>query len=130
MKSGLGAPPSRQPGLARWILCVVVIAGVPAIAQDYKFTISTAQPWTDTGVDLQSGEVVSITASAGAGGCDPAGVTSIASGQSLPVAAALPGALIARLQETGPATLIGASQQLPVSQAGHLYLGVHGAGAA
>ena len=91
-----------QPGLARWVLCVVVIACVPAFGQDYKFTISTAQPWTDTGVDLQSGEVISITASAGAEGCDPAGVGSASAGQNLPIAAAPPGALIARLQEAAP----------------------------
>ena len=28
----------------------------PLAAQDYKFTIPTSQPWTDTGVDLQQHE--------------------------------------------------------------------------
>ena len=79
-----------QPGLARWVLCVVVMACVPAFGQNYKFTISTAQPWTDTGVDLQSGEVISITASAGAEGCDPAGVGSASAGQNLPSGSPLP----------------------------------------
>jgi len=30
---------------------------------DYSFNVATTQPWTDTGVDLQSGDVLNITAS-------------------------------------------------------------------
>jgi hypothetical protein len=104
---------------------VVFAASLPLAAQDYKFTVSTAQPWTDTGVDLQAGDVVAIAASSRAGsGCDPAGVSS-SSGENLPVASALPGALIARLQDNGSPMLVGASQQLRVAEAGHLYLGVN-----
>jgi hypothetical protein len=115
------------------ILCaaaiLVVTASTPLVAQDYKFTISTAQPWTDTGVDLQPGDLIAITASAdhrsGGTSCDPAGVATATSAQNLPVATALPGALIARLQEGGAPTLVGASQQLRVPQAGHLFLGIN-----
>ncbi|HYK51420.1 MAG TPA: hypothetical protein VEU94_16980, partial [Terriglobales bacterium] len=53
---------------------VLVLVSLPLLAQDYKFTISTAQTWTDTGVDLHNGDTLAITASAGANGCDPAGV--------------------------------------------------------
>ena len=33
--------------------------------KDYSFTISTAQPWTDTGVELQSGDVLQFQVRAG-----------------------------------------------------------------
>jgi hypothetical protein len=48
-----------------------------------------------------------------------------ATAQTLPVSSALPGALIARLQENGAPMLVGASQQVRVAQAGHLFLGVN-----
>jgi hypothetical protein len=107
--------------------CFLVLLSAPAplAAQDYKFTVSTGQPWTDTGVDLQAGDVLAVTASPHSGStCDPAGVGP-AGGQNLPVPSALPGALIARLQESGAPMLVGASQQLRVTQAGHLFLGVN-----
>jgi hypothetical protein len=102
---------------------------LPLAAQDYKFTISTLQPWTDTGVDLHSGDSLAITASSPNGSCDPAGVTSTSTSQGLPVAAANPGALIARLQDGGIPSVVGASQHLPVPQDGHLFLGVNSNGA-
>jgi hypothetical protein len=108
-------------------LVFLMVAGLPSplAAQDYKFTVSTGQPWTDTGVDLQAGDVLAVAASAHSGSnCDPAGVGS-ATAQTLPVSSALPGALIARLQENGAPMLVGASRQLRVAQAGHLFLGVN-----
>jgi hypothetical protein len=114
-----------------FVLLAVAVWPLSLAAQDYKFTVFTAQPWTDTGVDLQAGDVVDVSAAPRSGSnCDPAGVNSSASaGQNLPVPAALPGALIARLQESGPATLVGTSQQLQVAQAGHLFLGINAEGA-
>ena len=114
-------------------LFLLLAAASPLSAQDYKFTIPTAQPWTDTGVDLPTGAVVAITASAnhpsGRSACDPAGVSSASTSPNLPVAAALPGALIARTQENGTPTLVGASQEVRLPQAGHLYLGINAEGA-
>ena len=114
------------------LFIVLMAAGAPAplAAQDYKFTVSTGQPWTDTGIDLQAGDVLAVSASPHSGSnCDPAGVSS-ATGQNLPVPAALPGALIARLQENGAAMLVGASQQLRVAQVGHLSFGINADGTA
>ena len=74
-------------------------------ARDYSFTISTAQPWTDTGVDLQAGQVLEINSSSAAS-CDPAGMSGAAS-SGLPVVSAPAGALIARLQSQGVPVLIG-----------------------
>jgi hypothetical protein len=115
----------------RTILCgavLVLVLSLPLAAQDYKFTVPTSQAWTDTGVDLHSGDMLAITASSGSGGCDPAGTAS-AAGQNLPVATALPGALIARLQDGGTPQLVGTSQDLRVPADGHLYFGINAEGA-
>jgi hypothetical protein len=107
-------------------LALLAVLAVPVRAQDYKFTVSTTQAWTDTGVDLEPGDVVSISATPHSGSsCDPAGATSSGASQNLPLASAVPGALIARLQDSGTPVLVGASQQLRVAQAGHLYLGAN-----
>lgn len=109
---------------------LIVFVSLPLTAQDYKFTIPTAQSWTDTGVDLHNGDTLAITASAGANGCDPAGVAGTGAAPNLPVPGGMPGSLIARTQETGAPTLVGPSQSLRVPGDGHLYLGVNFAGAA
>jgi len=95
-------------------------------ARDYSFTISTAQPWTDTGVDLRAGEALQIDSSTGEN-CDPAGVSGSASA-GLPVVSAPAGALIARLQAQGVPVLVGSAQQLRVEVSGHLFLGVNASG--
>jgi LssY C-terminus len=95
-------------------------------AGDYSFTISTSQPWTDTGVDLQSTDHLAITAASA--GCDPRGVSG-ATGASLPIPNALPGALIAKLQVQGAPVLVGPATDLKVHEVGHLFLGVNASGA-
>src|SRR5690349_15398330 len=114
-------PPRHLLATILWSMFIVLAITIPAHAQDYKFTIATSQPWTDTGVDLQAGSLVAITAAAtqasGASSCDPVGVASAGNASNLPLPSAPSGALIARLQENGPPTLVGASQQLHVSQA-------------
>lgn len=116
------------------IACLTVCQGIaqttpsaaPAAGNDYSFNVSTSQPWTDTGVDLQTGDVLDITAS-GSQSCGPLGVSG-ASTQGLPVADALPGALIAKLQAQGTPTLVGNSNEVKVDAPGHLYLGINAAG--
>jgi hypothetical protein len=95
----------------------------PAAGNAYSFHVSTSQPWTDTGVELQAGDVLEITAG-GTQKCDPLGVSG-ASAQELPVASALPGALIAKLQAQGNPVLIGSSKEVKVDAPGHLFLGVN-----
>jgi LssY C-terminus len=104
-----------------------LISALPVASQTLSFTVSTSQPWTDTGLDLQMGQTLAITASAAAGGCDPLGVSG-ATGGNLPIPNQLPGALVARLQGNGPAWFIGAKQQLQVQESGHLWLGVNATG--
>jgi hypothetical protein len=104
-------------------------AAAPMSARDYSFTISTSQPWTDTGRDLQEGEILKITASPSgqSAACDPAGASGSAEGSAgLPVANAPTGALIARLQAQGVPMLVGSGRQLKVDAPGHLYFGVNG----
>jgi hypothetical protein len=114
-----------------WALNVVAVASLlvckgmaqtpPTTANDYSFNVSTTQAWTDTGVDVSTGDVLNITAS---GNCDPLGVNG-ASAQGLPLADALPGALIAKLQAQGVPVLIGSSKEVTVDAAGHLFLGIN-----
>jgi hypothetical protein len=106
-----------------------LICALPLASQTLSFTVSTGQAWTDTGLDLQVGQTLTITAAAAAGasGCDPMGVSG-ATGANLPIPNQLPGALLARLQGNGPAWFIGAKQQLQVQELGHLWLGVNAAG--
>jgi len=113
------------------IAAIVFLAAFPGFAQtatpetsnDYTFDVSTSQPWTDTNVDLQTGDVLDIAAG-GTRKCDPQGVKGASAG-SIPVATALPGALIARLQAKGSPILIGSSKQVKVDAPGHLFLGVN-----
>jgi hypothetical protein len=103
--------------------------------QDFTFQVSPAQLWTDTGLDLQSGDVLEISATAGTPGvggtaCDPAGTSAgQSSGAALPLPSAPAGALIARLHSQGAApVLIGASNKLEISEPSHLSLGMNLAG--
>lgn len=107
--------------IASLLVCKGIAQNTPTTANDYSFNVSTTQAWTDTGVDLSTGDVLNITAS---GNCDPSGVSG-ASAQALPVADALPGALIAKLQAQGAPVLIGSSKEVTVDAAGHLFLGVN-----
>jgi LssY-like putative type I secretion system component LssY len=99
---------------------------IATAGRDYSFAISTAQPWTDTGVDLQTGDVLQFHSSS-AENCDPAGVSGAAS-SGLPVVSAPAGALIARLQTQGVPVLIGSGKQLKAEEPGHLFLGVNTSG--
>lgn len=106
------------------------LMAVPLAAQELSYTVPTAQAWTDTGMDLAAGSVLSITASAApSAGCDPAGVQDNAA-KNLPMPAGLPGALLARLQANGPALFVGTGQEFHVSEAGHLWFGVNASGPA
>src|ERR1051325_4894983 len=66
---------------------------IPAL---YSFTISDAESWTDTGVDLAIGDSLSITAETKAGSdtnCSPAGFNVIAGNPgTIPLPASPPGA--------------------------------------
>jgi hypothetical protein len=112
----------------------------PVTSQDLDFKVSTTQPWTDTGLDLQAGDSIEITSGspppaavpdrhALGTACDPSGVGSASQDLKLPVVDALPGALVARLQQSSAPFLVGASKALKIDAPGHLFLGVNASGA-
>jgi len=110
-------------------VCILLSGGkksnAAVSAGDYNFTVTTAQPWTDTGLDLQTGEVLKI--SAGASGCSPQASGETAQEANLPLPSAPAGSLIARLHAQGAAPLlIGTNKELDIEEPGHLYLGVNG----
>ena len=108
-------------------------------ARDYSFTISTEQPWTDSGVDLQAGELLEITSGPTQGanvasgntskGCDPRGISGSAKETTrLPVATAPNTALIAKFKDQGEAVLVGNSRKVKLDAPGHLFFGVNAQG--
>jgi hypothetical protein len=95
-----------------------------------SFTVSSSQVWTDTGIDLSAGEVLTLTAeseSADGKQCDPNGGEGVSS-EKAPVPNLPAGALIAKTSETGDAIQIGASRELKAEAAGHLFLGFNQSG--
>lgn len=113
-------------------------AQVTTTAQNFTVQVSAAQAWTDSGLDLQSGEVLELSAAAssdppaalGAPACDPKGVTATSSQtSSLPLPGAPAGALIARLHAHGAApVLVGASREFHIAEPSHLMLGMNSSG--
>jgi hypothetical protein len=106
--------------------------------QSLSYTIPTSSAWTDTGLDLHSGDVVEISASgasssvpdrhaiAGQASCDPQGISGAAGSQDLPLPSVPAGALLARLHAQGAApVLIGAHAELRIEEPGHLFLGAN-----
>jgi hypothetical protein len=117
--------------LAACSLLTGLLHAQTATGQNFTYTISTAPGWTDTGLDLQAGDLLQISANAGSGNCDPNGAAGNAQAQAeLPLASAPAGALIARLHAQGAAPiLIGGQNELPIEEASHLFLGANAAGA-
>jgi hypothetical protein len=122
----------------RWTVLVAFLfscaslfqAQVSSSTQDFIFQVSNAQPWTDTGLDLVSGDAVRISAggasasAAGAPPCDPK--TASGTGANLPLPSAPAGALIAHLHAQGAVPLlVGTGAELKIEEASHLFLGLN-----
>jgi len=131
--SSSGGASMRKRSMTRnsTILLAVIVGSVfVALAQgggqDFTYTIATTQAWTDTGLDLQAGDSLQISASSA--GCDPRGA---GGGSAMgPLASAPAGALVARLHAQGSApVLIGAGRELRITEPSHLFLGVNASGA-
>ena len=120
----------------------ILFLALPLFAQStgsapLELQVSAAQAWTDTGLDLQPGDVVEISAvsspvNAGAPACDPAGISiTTAPSANLPLPSAAAGALIARLHAQGAVPiLVGRTGSLQIQEASHLFLGMNFAGTA
>jgi hypothetical protein len=117
--------------LAALVFCASVLRAQTA-PQDFTFQVSTTQTWTDTGLDLQSGDVLEISATPapsfppqrhavpGALPCDPKGVS--VQTADLPLPSAPAGALLARLHAQADPLLVGASSQWTIERPSHLFL--------
>jgi hypothetical protein len=115
-------------GLPAIILLCAGSVVTTAQGQDFNYKITTSQAWTDTGLDLHPGDVLllSATGTNGDPGCNPdgsAGASAVAT--KLPLVTALPGALIARLEENGSPLLVGSHGELRATESGHLYFGIN-----
>jgi hypothetical protein len=103
--------------LVRFLLCSSVLGSTlislsqttPAAPPEYSFTISGSQPWTDTGVDVSSGDTLVFAAD------------TKASSDSACVA----GALIAKTSEKGDPMPAGSGHDIHPDAAGHLFLGLN-----
>jgi hypothetical protein len=126
--------------LAVLILSVCQVAAQSSSSSPLEFHVSAAAGWTDTGLDLQSGDVVKITAESsissekhtdsGAPVCSPAGLSNAPAQSGLPLPSAPPGALIARLHaQSATPVLVGSSSDLHIEEASHLLLGMNTAAA-
>jgi len=86
-----------------------------------NIVVSSSRTWTDSKLDLQSGDVVQIDATPGRGGCSPDGVKTASPSPSLTLSTAPPGALITKIDDGTP-FLIGANNSLTIDQPGRLFL--------
>ncbi len=96
------------------------------VGTDYSFTIATpTTSWTDTGLDLQTGEVLQISTVMPTD-CGPQGSgTQDSSGLLLPSAPA--GSLLARLHAQGAEPLpVEDGKDIQIQEASHLFLGING----
>jgi hypothetical protein len=104
-------------------------------SQDFTFVVSSALPWTDTALDLQTGDRLEISASgadssSGTPACEPKGVSGNATQTGdMPLPSAPAGALIARLHAHGASpVLVASGAQLHIASPSHLFLGMNFAG--
>lgn len=123
---------------AAFALASAMSAAPPALCQnasqsavprhDFHFDVSTKPDWTDTGLDLITGEVLQITAS---GSACTGQTASSAVTDALPLPSAPLGALLARLHSQGAELFsVGTNRELKIEEAGHLFLAVNGMGCA
>jgi LssY C-terminus len=118
------------------LLCVWQLgAQVTLTGRNVTVQVSAARPWTDSGLDLQPGDVIEISAAvasdpqrpSGVPACDPKGVPSAgAPAASLPLPGAPAGSLIARFHtQGGTPLLVGASHEFHIAEPSHLMLGMN-----
>ena len=101
---------------------------------DKTVQVTPSQKWADTGIALHPGDLVQVSATTTGSGnqrCDPQGMMSLTNAGKLPLDSALPGALLAKLQEKSTTPVfLGAERQLKITEAGRLYLGTNLGGSA
>jgi len=90
-------------------------------SQDYSFKVDASQPWNDTGLDLEPGDIVHIYgAMIACGGRYPG------EKKYLPLPSAKPGSVLAKLHAEGDPIEATPDAEFPIVSPSHLYLGVNG----
>jgi hypothetical protein len=121
-------------GLVALILAAPISAQTSAAPTDKTVEVTPSQKWADTGIDLHPGDLLQVSATTTGSGnqlCDPQGVMGLANAGKLPLESALPGALLAKLQEKSTTPVfLGAERHLKITEAGRLYLGANLGGSA
>jgi hypothetical protein len=90
------------------------------VARDYSFSVPASEVWTDTGLDLQPGQLVHIY-----GGVIACGGPAPSEKSTLPLPSAPAGTLLAKLHAEAKPVLATPDAELPVTDPSHLYLGVN-----
>ncbi len=118
-----------------FLALVALVLVAPSSAQtiaaptDKTVEVTLSQKWADTGIDLHPGDLLQVSATTTGSGnqlCDPQGLMGLANAGKLPLESALPGALLAKLQEKStPPVFLGAARHLKITEAGRLYLGTN-----
>lgn len=131
---------ARSSTLLFALLCCTALIGaqIATTAKSITVQVAATQPWADSGLDLQAGDTVEISATApqpsdsGTPTCDPKGLAGTSTDTAaLPLPTAAPGALLARLHSQGAVpVLVGASTELHIEEASHLFLGMNSSGTA
>lgn len=93
----------------------------PKPAGDFKFFVAASKVWTDTGLDLDPGDRVSVR-----GGVLSCGGPTPSEKAHLPMPSAPGGALLLKLHGEAKPILASPDADVPIVDAGHLYLGVNG----
>ena len=121
-------------------LLLTLPVAVPLYAQsasrptELTFQIPSSPAWTDTALNLQAGDTVtiavvpapSLSSDNAAKRCDPAGTAGSATDTpNLPVPEAGQGALIAKLEANASPILVGARSELHIDKPSHLFLGMN-----
>ena len=90
-------------------------------SQDYSFKVDASQPWNDTGLDLNPGDLVHIH-----GGTIACGGPYPSEKKYLPLPSAKGGSLLAKLHADATPVPATPDAALPIVSPSHLYLGVNG----
>jgi hypothetical protein len=91
------------------------------LPKDYTFAVATEHVWTDTGLDLESGDRVHVYGKVVA--CEGQTLSEKA---HLPLPSAPAGSLLAKLHGESNPILASPDADLPIIENGRLYLGING----
>jgi hypothetical protein len=111
---------------------LVLAAGI-CLAQvsnpnEHTLTLSGAQTWTDTGIDLAAGDTATVTVEAKPGAdasCNAWGLARTGAGDKFPMPTAPVGTVLGKPAKDGEVVVIGAKGEVHAGDPGHLFLGLN-----